>query len=25
MWQAGLITYDELRAFIWHGRKKREK
>ena len=22
MWQAGLITYDELRAFIWHGRKK---
>jgi putative transposase len=25
MWQAGLITYDELRAFIWHGRKKIEK
>jgi putative transposase len=25
MWRAGLITYDELRAFIWHGRKEIEK
>jgi putative transposase len=25
MWRADLITYDELRGFIWHGRKEMEK
>ncbi len=20
MWQAGILTYDELRAVVWHGR-----
>jgi putative transposase len=25
MWQAGLITYDDLRMFFWHGKRIKEE
>jgi len=24
MWRTGLLTYDDLRTLIWHGRRRRE-